>query len=502
MSAEPTNPRSDWIALYVLCVGMLMIVLDGTIVNVALPSLKADLEFSDTGLAWVLNAYLIAFGGLLLLGGRIGDLLGQRKMFLLGMAIFTVASVLCGMAQSQGVLIGARFLQGVGGALGSSVILAMIVTIFREPHAQAKALGVYGFVASAGGSLGLLLGGILTDAISWHWIFFVNVPIGLATLVLAWRLVPDRPGIGLHHGADTRGAALMTAGLMLGVYAILGVEQYGWGATRTLVLAAVAIVLLAAFLRRQTRIAEPLMPLRLFRSRNVSGANVVQALLVAGMFGLFFFGARYLGEVLGYTPIEVGLAFLPGSALIGLMSLRGAEPLMMRFGPRAVLIPGLVSLLLALLWFARTPVDGSYLVDVLPSMVLFGIGAGISFPPIMTLAMSGATPQDSGLASGLVNTAMQMGGAVGLAVLATFAADHKAGELAAGVSETAALNAGFHVAYLIGAGLLALAILVAIFVMRSPEPAPQAAEADGDASDPRGGAVPDAVPQLAGIETD
>jgi EmrB/QacA subfamily drug resistance transporter len=501
MSAEPTNPRSDWIALYVLCVGMLMIVLDGTIVNVALPSLKSDLEFSDTGLAWVLNAYLIAFGGLLLLGGRIGDLLGQRKMFLLGMAIFTVASVLCGLAQSQGMLIGARFLQGVGGALGSSVILAMIVTIFRQPQAQAKALGVYGFVASAGGSLGLLLGGILTDAISWHWIFFVNVPIGLATLVLTWRLVPDRPGIGLHHGADIRGASLLTGGLMLGVYAILGVEQYGWGATRTLVLAVVAIVLLAAFLRRQTRVAEPLMPLRLFRSRNVSGANVIQALLIAGMFGLFFFGARYLGEVLGYTPIEVGLAFLPGTVLIGLMSLRVAEPLMMRFGPRAVLIPGLLSLMLALLWFSRTPVDGDYVVDVLPSMILFGIGAGISFPPIMTMAMSGATPQDSGLASGLVNTAMQMGGAIGLAVLATFAADHKASELAAGVGEIEALNAGFHLAYLIGAGLLALAVLVAIVVMRSPAP-PQASDGEAqDPSDPRNDAAP-ATPELAGAKAD
>jgi len=344
VSPELTEDRRRWIALYVLCAGVLMIVIDVTIVNVALPSIQDDLGFSQNSLAWVVNAYLIAFGGLLLLAGRMGDLIGQRRIFLIGLGIFTVASLLCAVAQSQGVLIGARFVQGIGGALASAVILGMIVTMFPEPREQAKAIGVYGFVASAGGSIGLLAGGALTDAINWHWIFFVNIPIGIATAVLAVRLVDDHKGIGLDQGADVPGAILLTSGLMLGVYTILDVHNQGWASTQTLGLAAVSIALLAAFLVRQDRIPNPLMPLRLFRSRNVSGANIVIALLVVGMFGMFFLGALYLQRVLGYTALNVGLAFLPATLVMGTMSLRLAEPLNMRFGPRNVLIADLVGM--------------------------------------------------------------------------------------------------------------------------------------------------------------
>ena len=314
MGPETTTPsdRDRWIALYVLCAGVLMIVLDVTIVNVALPSIQEDLGFSQSGLAWVVNAYLIAFGGLLLLAGRVGDLIGQRRVFLCGVALFTAASLLCALAQSDAMLIAARFVQGVGGALTSAVVLGIIVTTFPEPREQAKAIGVYGFVASAGGSIGLLAGGALTQAINWHWIFFVNVPVGVATALLAIRFVEDRPGIGLGKGADLAGAALLTAGLMLGVYAILGVEEHGWGATRTLALGGVSIGLLAGFVARQARIANPLMPLRLFRSRNVAGANVVMALWAVGMFAMFFLGALYMQLILGYDALEVGLAFLPG----------------------------------------------------------------------------------------------------------------------------------------------------------------------------------------------
>jgi EmrB/QacA subfamily drug resistance transporter len=466
-----TTDSNRWLALYVLCTGVLMIVLDATVVNVALPSIKDDLDFSQSDLAWVVNAYLIAFGGLLLLAGRLGDLIGHRRVFLAGLAVFTVASLLCGLAQSQAVLIGARFLQGAGGAAASAVTLGMIVTMFPEPREQAKAIGVYGFVASAGGSIGLLAGGVLTDLINWHWIFFVNVPIGLATALFALRLVESRPGIGVSEGADVPGAVLVTAGLMLAVYTILGVEEQGWTSSQTLILTAVSVALVAAFVVRQARISKPLMPLRLFHSRNVSGANVVMALLVVGMFGLFFLGALYMQLVLGYEPLEVGLAFFPGSLLMGILSLGFTDKLNMRFGPRTVLIAGLGLLLVAMLLFARTPVDGNYLVDLFPTMIIFGAGAGVAFPALMMLAMSGATPSDAGLASGLVNTTGQVGGAIGLALLATLSTERTQRLLEDGESTAAALNGGFHLAYLIGAACAAVAIAVAVTVLRSEQPA-------------------------------
>ena len=474
---EQTQDRSRWIALVVLCAGMLMIVLDATIVNVALSSIQDDLGFSQSNLAWIVNAYMIAFGGLLLLSGRIGDLIGQRRVFLTGLAVFTAASVICAVAPSQGVLIGARFIQGVGGALTSAVILGMIVTMFPEPREQAKAIGVFGFVASAGGSIGLLAGGVLTEAISWHWIFFINLPIGIATAVLALRYVPGREGLGLKAGADVPGAVLLTSGLMLGVYTILQVSEQGWGATSTLVLGAVSIAMIAAFVARQARIANPLMPLRLFRSRNVAGANLVQGLVVVGMFGMFFLGALFLPRVLGYDPLEVGLAFLPSTIVMGALSMGLSGRITMRFGAKRALIPSLVAIGAGMLLFARTPVDGSYVADVMPAMILVGIGAGLSFPALMTLAMSGATPQDSGLASGLVNTSAQVGGAVGLAVLATLATERTKALAADGESAMAALNSGFHLAYLVGAVVRGAALVIAATVLRpesEAKPAPTA----------------------------
>jgi EmrB/QacA subfamily drug resistance transporter len=474
--------RSRWIALYVLCVGMLMIVLDVTVVNVALPSIQDDLGFSQSSLAWVVNAYLIAFGGLLLLAGRFGDIVGRRRVFLAGLAVFIVASMLCGLGQSQGLLVGARFLQGIGGAMTSAVILGMIVTMFPEPREQAKAIGVYAFVASAGGSVGLLAGGVLTQAISWHWIFFINVPIGIATAVLAVRLLDRDEGIGFAGGADVPGAALITGALMLLVYTIVKpAADYGWGSGRTLGLAAGALALLAAFVAREATARNPLIPLRIFRSRNVTGANVVQVLLVSGLFGMFFLGSLYLQRILGYDALEIGVAFLPVTIVMGTLSVRYSERLIMRFGARATLLPGLVVLMAGLALFTRAPVDGDYVTHVLPVMILLGTGAGICFPGLMTLAMSGATRSDAGLASGLVNTTAQVGAALGLAVLATLSASRTEGLIADGDSRAAALTGGYHLAFWIAAGLVAAAIVVALTVLR---PEAEAAEEAGAESEP------------------
>jgi EmrB/QacA subfamily drug resistance transporter len=484
VTMDTSTERRRWLALYVLCGGLLMIVLDATIVNVALPSIQEDLDFSQSNLAWVVNAYLIAFGGLLLLAGRIGDLVGQRRVFLAGLVVFTGASLLCAVAQTQGMLIGARFIQGAGGAIASAVILGMIVTMFPEPREQAKAIGVYSFVASAGASIGLLAGGILTEAINWHWIFFVNVPIGIALALLALRLVDDRDGIGLDQGADVPGAVLLTAGLMLGVYTLLEAGEQGWGSFQTLGLGGVSLALLALFVARQARISNPLMPLRLFRSRNVTGANLVMALLVVGFFGMFFLGALYMQGILGYSALEVGLAFLPSALVMGTLSLGFAERLIMGIGPRPTLIGGLALAAAGLLLFARAPVDGNYLTDLLLVMLLLGGGAGLCFPALMTLAMSGATPSDSGLASGLVNTTVQVGGAIGLAVLATLATERTEGLIADGESTAAALNSGYHLAYLIGAALTALGIVVAAVVLRSQPPAEAPQEAEPHRAEP------------------
>jgi EmrB/QacA subfamily drug resistance transporter len=480
------DDRSRWIALYVLCVGMLMIVLDATVVNVALPSIQGDLGFSQSSLAWIVNAYLIAFGGLLLLAGRLGDLISRRGVFLAGLGVFTAASLVCGVAQSQEMLIVARFVQGVGGAMTSAVILGMIVTMFPEPREQAKAIGVYAFVASAGGSVGLLAGGVITQAISWHWIFFINIPIGVATAALALRLLERDRGIGFGRGADALGGLLITSALMLAVYVIVEpAADRGWGDGQTLGLGAAALALLGAFVAREATARNPLIPLRIFRSRNVSGANAIQALTVAGMFGMFFLGVLYLQEVLGYDALETGLAFLPTTIVMGTLSVRYSERLIMRFGARPTLFPGLVLIAAGLALFARAPVDGTYLVDVLPSAILIGAGVGSCFPALMTLAMSGATRSDAGLASGLVNTTMQVGAAVGLAVLATLSATRTDELLENGESTVQALTGGYRLSFVIGAGLVGAAIAVAATVLQPERRA--AEEADESESGGAGG---------------
>ena len=461
------DPRSA--ALAVLCTGMLMVILDSTVVNVALPSIQADLGFSQSALAWVVNAYLIAFGGLLLLAGRLGDLVGRKRVFLIGLALFTAASLACGLAQSQETLIVARFLQGVGGALTSAVILGMIVTMYSEPREQAKAIGVYSFVASAGASLGLLAGGVLTQAIDWHWIFFVNVPIGIAAGVAAVRLLDHQAGLGLRHGADAPGAVLVTGALMLGVYTIVQAADYGWASTRTLVLGGVSLLLLGAFVARQATAEKPLLPLAFLRSRNVSGANAVQALMVAGLLGMFFVSALYLQRVLGYDAVQTGVAFLPVSLGIGVLSLGFSARLTMQFGARAVLVPGLVVLAAGLALLTQAPADASYAVHVLPSMLALGVGAGLAFPALMTLAMSGATAEDSGLASGLVNTTQQVGGALGIAVLATLSTGRTEDLLGRGDASAAALTSGYHLAFGVAAGVVALGVVLALVVLRPAE---------------------------------
>ena len=477
MADSTLTEKNRWIALYVLCASVLMVVLDATVVNVALPSIQDDLGFSQSSLAWVVNAYLIAFGGLLLLSGRLGDLLGRKSVFIAGLGVFTLASLLCGLANSQELLVAARFVQGAGGAITSAVVLGMIVTMFPEPREQAKAIGVFGFVASAGGSIGLLAGGVLTETINWHWIFFINIPIGIATAMLANRLLERDEGLGFGEGADVPGAVLITSSLMLGVYTIVKpAAEDGWGAGITLGLGAVAVALLVAFLAREATARNPLVPLRIFRSRNVTGANAIQALTVAGMFGTFFMGALYLQRVLGYDPLEIGLAFLPATLVMGVLSLRYAETIIMRFGARTSLVPGLVLVGIALLAFARAPVDGNYVVDVLPVMIVLALGMGVAFPALMTLSMSGATPQDAGLASGLVNTSVQVGGALGLAVLATLSATRSESLLTHGESTAAALTGGYHLAFLIGAAFVAAAIVVALTVIvPDAKPEPQAA---------------------------
>ncbi len=460
-------PSARWLSLIVLCAGFLMIVVDVTIVNVALPSIRRDLGLSQASLAWVVNAYLIAYGGLLLLAGRLGDLIGRKRIFLIGLAMFTAASLLCGLSFSQPMLIAARFAQGVGGAVSSAVILGMVVTMFPEPAERARAIGVFSFVASAGASIGLLAGGLITQAISWHWIFFVNFPIGVATALLAARLLESDPGIGLGEGADVLGAFLVTAALMLGVYTIVESASYGLGSMHTLGFGALAVGLLAAFVVRQAVAHNPILPLRLFRSRNVSGANLIQAWMVAAFFGFFFLGSLDLERVLRYGPMAIGLAFLPVAVAMGALSIGVSARLIMRFGARTVLLAGQSLIAVGLVLLARGPMNSDYVRDLFLLMVLLGVGAGLSFTALTIVAMSSATPSDSGLASGLLNTTAQVGGALGLAVLATLSTNRTSQLLAAGQSTASALSGGYHFAWAIGAGLVLASIVLAATVLKS-----------------------------------
>jgi EmrB/QacA subfamily drug resistance transporter len=471
--------RTRWYALVVLCLGSLMIVLDTTIVNVALPSIRDDLGFSSTSLAWVVNAYLLTFGGFLLLGGRLGDLYGHRRLFLSGITLFTAASLACGLATSQEFLIAARAVQGVGGAVASAVSLSLMMNLFTEPADRAKAMGVFGFVASGGGSIGVLLGGVLTDTLDWHWIFLVNLPIGVAVVLLSLRLLPGRRGEAGTGKLDVAGAVTVTSSLMLAVYAIVNGNQNGWGSVRTLGLLGAAAALLAVFLLIESRVSSPLMPLRVLRLRNVATANVVGVLWAASMFAWFFLSALYLQLVLGYSPLQVGLAFLPANVVMGILSVGVSAKLVMRFGIKPPLAAGLLIAGSGLALFARAPVDGSFAVDVLPAMMLLGFGAGIAFNPVLLAAMSDVAPEEAGLASGLVNTAFMMGGALGLAVLASLAASRTDTLTADGDSHLAALTGGYHAAFVVGAIFAVSAAATGVSLLRIAQPAGAAHDDDG-----------------------
>jgi EmrB/QacA subfamily drug resistance transporter len=459
--------RRRWLALLVLCLGDLMIVLDTTIVNVALPSIREDLGFSETSLAWVVNAYLLTFGGFLLLGGRLGDLYGHRRLFLIGIVLFTLASLACGLATSQGFLVTARAIQGLGGAVVSAVALSLIMTLFTEPGERAKAMGVFGFVAAGGGSVGVLLGGVLTDVLDWHWIFLVNLPIGVAVFASCTVLLPADRKQGRTGRLDVAGAVTVTASLMLAVYAIVNGNEKGWTSAQTIGLLVAAAALLALFLGIEARVRSPLMPLGLFRLRNLATANAVGLLWSAAMFAWFFLSALYLQLVLGYSPLQVGLAFLPTTLIMGAFSLGLSAKLVMRFGIRLPLTAGLSLSTVALLLFARAPVDGNFALDVLPSMILLGFGAGMSFNPLLLAAMNDVEPSEAGLASGIVNTAFMMGGALGLAILANVAASRNDSLLASGESQLAALNGGYHAAFLVGALFAAAAAVLGAVLLRA-----------------------------------
>ena len=450
----------------ILCTGFLLIVVDMTIVNVALPSIQRDLGFSQSGLAWVINAYLIAFGGLLLLAGRLGDLFGRKRVYLIGLGVFTAASVLCGLSMSQPMLIAARFIQGIGGAVSSAVILAMIVTLFPKPDEQAKAFGVFSFVASAGAAVGLLAGGLITQAVSWHWIFFVNVPIGGVTAVLSARLLASDRGIGIGRGADVLGALLVTVALMLSVYTIVESSSYGLGSLHTIGFGAVALALLAAFVVRQARGRNPILPLRVFASRNLSTANVVQALMSCAFLGFFFLGSLDLERVLGYGPLAIGLAFLPVAAVMGLFSIRFSAQLINRFGPLAVMVSGQVVAAIALAMLGFGPTNAGYALQLMVPLALLCLGGGLSFPALTIIAMSDTPPSDAGLASGILNTAGQVGGALGLAVLATVAGARTENLLHDGAEGAAALAGGYHLAWLVCSGAVVVTLALTVLVLR------------------------------------
>ena len=468
-SAAPATLAHDrrWLALIVLCLGVLMIVLDTTIVNVALPSIKSDLGFSETSLAWVVNAYMLTFGGFLLLGGRLGDLYGHRRFFLLGITLFTVASLACGLASSQTFLIAARAIQGLGGATVTAVALSLIMDLFSEPADRAKAMGVYGFVCAGGGSIGVLLGGLLTDTLDWHWIFLVNLPIGAIVFALSMWLLPAGHREGANRNLDVAGAITVTTSIMLAVYAIVNGNEAGWESVRTLGMLGVAVALLAAFLVIESRVRAPLMPLGLFRLRNVAVANVVGVFWAAAMFAWFFLSALYMQLVLGYPPLKVGLAFLPSNLIMAAFSLGLSAKIVMRFGIRAPLCAGLLLAAAGLLLFARAPVHGTLMTDVLPGMLLLGLGAGMAFNPVLMAAMSEVGPEDSGLASGVVNTSFMMGGSLGLAFLASLAAMRTSHAVAEGLDQAAALASGYRVAFLFGAAFAALAAILGGALLRT-----------------------------------
>jgi EmrB/QacA subfamily drug resistance transporter len=467
-STGPAAERRRWIALGVLCLGQLMMVLDSTIVNVALPSIQHDLHFTQGNLTWVMNGYLITFGGLLLLAGRLGDLVGRKRIFLSGLALFTAASVLCGLADSQALLIGFRLLQGAGGAVASSVILAIIVTEFPKPAEQAKAMGVYAFVSAGGGSIGLLAGGALTQSLNWHWIFFVNVPIGLLAFLAGSVLIDESESIGLKGGVDLLGSLLITAATMLGAFAIVKSGEYGLLSARTLGVGGASLALLGGFLWLEGHIENPIMPLRVLRLRALMASSLVRGLLVTGMFSAFFLGSLYLERVLGYDAIDTGLAFMPLTISIAVMSMGVAAKAMERFGPVRTLSAGLTGIIAGLLLLAGQGVGAGYFPGLFFAFLLMGLGAGTSFLPLLTVGMSDAPKRDAGLASGIINVSVQLFGAIGLASLGTIATDHTKSLVHSGHGPLAALAGGYHLSYVVGAVLVAFGIVAALSLLGGP----------------------------------
>jgi EmrB/QacA subfamily drug resistance transporter len=468
-AATPTGEdRRRWIALVVVCLAMLMNVLDATVVNVALPKIQQDLHFTQAGLAWVLDGYMVAFGGFLLMSGRLGDLIGRKKVFLVGLAIFTAASLVCGLAGSQGLLIGARFVQGFSGALSTSVILAIIATEFPEPQERAQAMSAYIFVAVGGGSIGLLAGGAITQALNWHWIFFINLPIGALTFVLGALLVKENKGIGLGGGIDVLGSLLVTGGLMLFIYAIVKSTQYGLGSAHTIGFGGVALAMLAAFMWLESRIRNPIMPLRVLALRGLLSSSLVRSCMFLGMYGCFFIGALYLERVRGYGALETGVAFLPMTLVVAILSMGITARLVARFGPMRVLLPALVFVISGLSLLTQVSVHGGYFPLMLAAFLLIGTGMGSASVPLLTIAMANVPPQDAGLASGIVNVSMQVAGALGVAVLGTIATDRTKTLASAGHSLDSALTGGYQLGFTVAAAAALAALLVAVTVLRGP----------------------------------
>jgi EmrB/QacA subfamily drug resistance transporter len=462
--------RRRWIALAVVCMAMLMNTLDGSVVNVALPVIQRDLHIAQANLTWVVNAYLITFGSFLLLAGRLGDLIGRKRVFLGGVTLFTLASALCGLAEDQNFLIAARFLQGLGGAVSSSVIIAMIVTEFPEPAQRAKAMSAYIFVAVGGGSIGLLVGGAVTQAVNWHWIFFINIPIGLATLLLGRALLEESEGIGLDQGVDWLGSIAVTAALMLGIYAIVSTPDHGWGSAHTLLFGGAGLALLLLFFALQARLANPIMPLRILRVPGLASTSIVRGLLASGLFSTFFLGALYLERVRGDSALRTGVAFLPLSLVVGALSAGITARLMTRFGARRVMLPGLALTAVGLLLMARLGQHSSYFPTMFFALLVLGLGAGLAFIPLLAIAMANVPSADAGLASGIVNVSLQMSGAIGLAVLGTISTDHARSLTADGHSLPDALTGGYQLAFLVGAACVALGAVLALALLRTPPP--------------------------------
>src|SRR6195256_4205553 len=471
MSSITFGDRRRWLALVVICFGQLMIMLDTTIVNVALPAIQRDLHFTQANLTWVVNAYLIAYGSLLLLAGRAGDLIGRKRVFLAGVAVFTVASGLDGVAFDSTTLIAARLLQGVGAAMSAGVILALIVTGFPKAEERAQAMSIFMLVVAGGGSLGLLAGGTLTQLINWHWIFFINLPIGVGTMLLGLWLIEEHEGLGLSHGVDIAGSLLVSAATVVGIYAIVTAAETGWASAHTLAFGAAAIVLLAAFFVVEARIPNPILPLRILRLRSLTGASAARALVAVGMFTTFFLGALYLQHVKGYSAFGTGLAFLPSTLALAALSLGISARLMRTFGPRALLIPGLATITIALVLMATIDQNAGYFPGIFGAYLLFGIGAGMTFMPLTTIMMAEIPASDAGVASGVGNVTMQVGGALGLAALGTITSDHTRTLVGQGQSVVTALTAGYQLGYSIAAACVGVGLLIVIFVLRTPSQA-------------------------------